>query len=149
MAWEELLGASVTGAVFTFIANMIISIIRKYRSQTTQENVLDRKFSIEEKRTLTEQFRTLLEASESYREEVRVDMMRIKSDFEALQVYHEREMAKMKLHYESEISSMKQKISNLTVEVLSYRRENGALHLLLQDRNIDVPDWVKAPQAGE
>jgi hypothetical protein len=58
-------------------------------------------------------------------------------------------MTKMKTHYESEMSSMKQKITNLTEEVLSYRRENGALHLLLQDRNIEVPDWVKAPKAGE
>ena len=148
MAWEQLLGASVTGAVFTFVANMAIAIIRNYRSRSRQHTILDKKFSIEEKRTLTEQFRALLDASESYREEVRVDMARIKSDFEALQVHHEKEMAKMKNHYEAEISSMKQKITDLTQEVLSYRRENGALHLLLQDRNIEVPDWVKIPKAG-
>lgn len=85
----------------------------------------------------------LLESSEKYRDEVRSDMERLKLELEKQAKQCNDELSSMKLIYENELHSMQTKMTALTEEVAEYRRENGALHLLLRDRGVEIPSWVK------
>ena len=85
----------------------------------------------------------LLESSEKNRDEVRSDMERLKLELEKQAQQCNDELSSMKSMYENELHSMQTKMTALTEEVAEYRRENGALHLLLRDRGVEIPSWVK------
>lgn len=133
MDWNVILSAGVGGVAVKAVGDIIVAAIRKKRSPH---------LSPEE---ITVQFSALMQASESYREEVRLDMDRMKRDFSDLQTKYETEMTKMKDEYELQIKTMQTQIAAMKTEITEYRRENGALHLLLRDQGIEVPSWVKKP----
>lgn len=141
--WDTLLSAGVLASVITVVANFGIAWFRSRQQLRTVNTVMMQKFGIASQKTLTDQFEALIRASESYREEVRNDMERLRTEHRTLHSKYENEIGEMKEFYEGEIAILRQRIATLTEEVISYRRENGALHLLLQQRGISVPDWVR------
>lgn len=142
MSWDVMLSASVMGAIFTFLSNIIIAWYRSRQQRKSVDMLMLKKFGIEGQQTLTAQFEALMRASESYREEVRHDMQTMRNEYDALHTRYQAEISDMKEFYEGEIATLRQKIANLTEEVVSYRRENGALHLLLQQQGVEIPSWV-------
>ncbi len=129
--WSVILPAGVGGIAIKAISDIIVASIRKRRSPSPD---------------ISAQFAALMQASESYREEVRNDMDRMRKDMDQLQKKYETDMSIMKEQYEKEISLLKNEVLQLTEEMTEYRRENGALHLLLKDRGIDPPHWIKRIQ---
>lgn len=140
MDWNVVISAGLAGAAVKAAGDLGVAYLRRKRKDEEPSAAY-----------MAEQFAALMKASESYREEVRQDMDRMKEDFQTLNVKYETDMASMRSEYEDEISILRQKIVKLTEEIVAYRRENGALHLLLKEKGIDIPDWVfvsqkKAPE---
>lgn len=131
--------SAVSGAIVSILGKWIISLFR-YKSEKYQ---IEKRTDIEERKSAHEQIELLLESSEKYREEVRQDMIRMKAEMEKIKDAHEKEMGDFRGQYENQISSLKEQVATLVKEVELYRRENGALHLLLKNRGIEVPDWVR------
>lgn len=142
MTWDAMLSAGATGAAVTFASNLLIAWYKSRHQERTIGKVIQSRQEIESQKSLTEQFAALMKASESYREEVRTDMDRMRNEYDLLHEKYQREVSDMKEFYEGEMDILRQKIANLTEEVVSYRRENGALQLLLEQRGIEIPDWV-------
>jgi chromosome condensin MukBEF ATPase and DNA-binding subunit MukB len=142
MDWNIAISSGAIGAAFTFLGNMALTAYRGHLQRKRAEPVLEKKFATDDQKILAEQFKVLLKASEDYREEVREDLDRMKQDMAEMSKRHEEEMQTIRTSYDKEMEKMQKKISDLTEEVMSYRRENGALHLLLKDKGIDVPLWV-------
>jgi SMC interacting uncharacterized protein involved in chromosome segregation len=135
MDWDVIISAGLAGAAVKAAGDLGVAFLRKRRGREDPTIAY-----------MSEQFASLMKASESYREEVRQDMDRMKEDFQTLNVKYETDMASMRSQYEDEISGLRQKIVKLTEEIVAYRRENGALHLLLKEKGIDIPDWVSVSQ---
>jgi chromosome condensin MukBEF ATPase and DNA-binding subunit MukB len=142
MDWSIAIPSGLAGAIFTFLGNMTLVAYRGYLQKKRAEPVLEKKFANDEQKALAEQIRMLLKASEDYRNEVREDLDRMKQEMSDMSNRHEEEMRIIRTAYDTEMEEMQRKITELTEEVMSYRRENGALHLLLKDKGIDVPVWI-------
>lgn len=135
--------SGIAGALCTVIGNIIISTYKNWANSRNGKIHIENKLSIDEKRNILEQVKLLLESSEKYRDEVRSDMERMKLELEKQAKQCNDELSSMKLMHENELHSMQKKMAELTEEVAEYRRENGALHLLLRDRGVEIPSWVK------
>lgn len=139
----DIVPAGISGAVFTFVAQTSWKYYKeKFRSKKKDE-ILTQKLSIEDRVAMTEQIELLLTESNRYRTEVREDLTRIKSEFDTMKIRYEKDIEQMKQHYEGEISNMKETVISLQNEVSHLRKENGALHLLLQNQGIEVPSWIQ------
>ena len=135
--------SGIAGALCTVIGNIIISTYKNWSNSRNGKSSIENKLSIDEKRNILDQVKLLLESSEKYRDEVRSDMERLKLELEKQAKQCNDELSSMKSMYENELHSMQKKMTALTEEVAEYRRENGALHLLLRDRGVEIPSWVK------
>lgn len=141
--FEIAIPSGIAGALCTVIGKVIISTYKNWSKSRNGQQSIENKMSIEEKRNILEQVKLLLESSEKYRDEVRCDMERLKIELEKQTKQCADELHGMKLMHGNELHEMQEKIAILTEEVAEYRRENGVLHLLLRDRGIEVPSWVK------
>jgi len=133
----------VLASIATFTTNKVWDHYRKKRSASTALNIAEQRSLYEKQRALTEEVNVLLTANKSYREEIKNDLDLLKKELEESTLLHRVEMENMKKEYEEEIQRLQSKLSELASELLLYRRENGALHLLLTDRGIEIPSWVK------
>lgn len=131
--------SAISGVLVSVLGKWGISLFR-YKSEKYE---IEKRSDAEERKTAKEQIELLLESSEKYRDEVRQDMIRMKAEMEKIHHAHEKEMNDFRSQYENQISSLKEQVATLMKEVELYRRENGALHLLLKNRDIEVPDWVR------
>lgn len=143
---DVFLSASVVGTVFTIISNILIVWYKSKKQQNTIDNVTMRRLGLDTQKTLTDQFEALIRANELYRDEVRSDMERMREQYDKLHSQYLYEMDTMKQQYEAEITTLRAKIAELTIEVTEYRRENGALHLLLQQQGIEIPSWINTKE---
>jgi len=140
--------AGLSGALLTFIGRFLFAYIQdKYRSSKS-DSYLKTKLSIDEKRGLTEQFSALIKANETYRDEVRQDMIRMRKEFDAIKKDHNKELSDLQLKYSVEMKILKDKISKLTEEISRYRLENEALHSFLKEKQIEVPTWIRGLNDG-
>lgn len=130
MDWQVIIPAGVVGVILKAIADIGVAWIRRSRKSNHTPD-------------LTEQFTALIQANQSYREEVRDDMDKMKKEFDNLQSKYEKDLHELTCKYEIELESMKNKLALLTKEVIEYRQENGALHLLLKQQGVEVPGWIK------
>jgi chromosome segregation ATPase len=143
MAFATVSYAPILASVATFTVNKLwqAQVARKNRSISL--DVAEQRSLYEKQKNLTEEVNVLLSANKSYREEIKRDLDSLKNELEESTSFHRKEMEMMKKEYEEEIHRLRTKISELASELLTYRRENGALHLLLSERGIEVPSWVK------
>jgi len=148
MDFETALPAGLSGALLTFIGRFLFLYLQsKYRSSKSG-TYLHTKISIDEKRALTDQFSALIKANETYREEIRQDLVRMKKEFEVVKQNHNKELSELQLKYAIEMKSLKEKIAKLTDEISRYRLENEALHSFLKEKQIEVPKWIRGLNDG-
>lgn len=133
----------ILASIATFTTNKVWDHYRRKRNASTALNIAEQRSLYEKQRSLTEEVNILLSANKSYREEIKQDLDSLKKELEDSTCQHRSEMETMKKEYEEEIKTLQSKMSELASELLLYRRENGALHLLLTDRGIEIPSWVK------
>lgn len=140
--------AGLSGALLTLIGRFILAYIQdKYRSSKS-DSYLKTKLSIEEKHGMTEQFSALIKASETYRDEVRQDMVRMRQELDVIKKDNIKELSGLNLKYSVEMKILKDKISTLTDEISRYRLENAALHSFLKEKQIEVPTWIRGLNDG-
>lgn len=139
---SQILPAGVSGAIFSFVAKISWDWYKERSKQQHKDNASHRKSDIEEKAVMTDQFQVLLQESNSYRKEVREDLIRMKEEFDTMKIQYEKDISELKHQYETELKSMQDQVASLTEEVKRYRQENGALHLLLRERGVEVPSWI-------
>ena len=135
--------APALASIATFAANKMWQSHVSRKNRVTSMNIAEQRSLYEKQKNLTEEVNVLLSANKSYREEIKKDLDSLKNELEESTSFHRKEMEMMKKEYEEEIQRLRTKISELASELLTYRRENGALHLLLSERGIEVPSWVK------
>lgn len=135
--------APALASIATFAANKMWQSHVSRKNRSTAMNIAEQRSLYEKQKNLTEEVNVLLSANKSYREEIKKDLDSLKNELEESTSFHRKEMEMMKKEYEEEIQRLRTKISELASELLTYRRENGALHLLLSERGIEVPSWVK------
>jgi len=135
--------AGIIGSLLTMIGNFAIYYYRNKISKNNINNIMETKKSFEEKRTISDQMSLLLSSSEKYREEVRLDMENLRQQMKNQNENCTKEIEIIKDKYEKEIEKMKTTVETLTKEVENYRRDNALLYLILREKGIDVPDWVK------
>lgn len=135
--------APALASIATFAANKMWQSHVSRKNRATSMNIAEQRSLYEKQKNLTEEVNVLLSANKSYREEIKKDLDSLKNELEESTSFHRKEMEMMKKEYEEEIQRLRTKISELASELLTYRRENGALHLLLSERGIEVPSWVK------
>ena len=121
---------------------LVVGAIWKGYQKLRQYSIKSKKNDIEEKLALTEQFEVLLKESNAYRIEVREDLVRLRKEFDTIKSRYEKDIEEIRIHYESEMETMREQVNTLTEEVKKYRQENGALHLLLRERGIEIPSWI-------
>ena len=149
MDYESLLAtashfsAPALASIATFTVNKMWQSHMSRKNRSTAMNIAEQRSLYEKQKNLTEEVNVLLSANKSYREEIKKDLDSLKNELEESTSFHRKEMEMMKKEYEEEIQRLRTKISELASELLTYRRENGALHLLLSERGIEVPSWVK------
>lgn len=142
MSWDAMLSAGLIGTFFTVIANIFIAVYKTWRQKSVVTAVIASRSSTENQKAINDQFEVFMKSSEEYRDELRKDLDKLKEDHGILQNKYHSEISEMKQFYEKELAILRQRVATLTAEVVSYRQENGALHLLLQQRGIEVPSWV-------
>lgn len=135
--------AGIIGSLLTMIGNFAIYYYKNKISKNNINNIIETKKSFEEKRTISDQMSLLLSSSEKYREEVRLDMENLRQQMKNQNENCTKEIEIIKDKYEKEIEKMKTTVETLTKEVENYRRDNALLYLILREKGIDVPDWVK------
>lgn len=135
--------AGIIGSLLTMIGNFAIYYYKNKISKNNINNIMETKKSFEEKRTISDQMSLLLSSSEKYREEVRLDMENLRQQMKNQNENCTKEIEIIKDKYEKEIEKMKTTVETLTKEVENYRRDNTLLYLILREKGIDVPDWVK------
>lgn len=135
--------AGIIGSLLTMIGNFAIYYYKNKISKNNINNIMETKKSFEEKRTISDQMSLLLSSSEKYREEVRLDMENLRQQMKNQNENCTKEIEIIKDKYEKEIEKMKTTVETLTKEVENYRRDNALLYLILREKGIDVPDWVK------
>jgi len=135
--------APALASIATFTVNKMWQSHISRKNRSTAINIAEQRSLYEKQKNLTEEVNVLLSANKSYREEIKKDLDSLKNELEESTSFHRKEMEMMKKEYEEEIQRLRTKISELASELLTYRRENGALHLLLSERGIEVPSWVK------
>ena len=135
--------AGIIGSLLTMIGNFAIYYYKNKISKNNINNVMEAKRSVDEKRTIADQMSLLLSSSENYREEVRLDMENLRHQMKTQNENCTKEIEIIKDKYEKEIEKMKTTVETLTKEVENYRRDNALLYLILREKGIDVPDWVK------
>jgi len=135
--------AGIIGSLLTMIGNFAIHYYKNKISKNNINNIMETKKSFEEKRTISDQMSLLLSSSEKYREEVRLDMENLRQQMKNQNENCTKEIEIIKDKYEKEIEKMKTTVETLTKEVENYRRDNALLYLILREKGIDVPDWVK------
>lgn len=135
--------APLLASMATLAANIMWQLRVSRKNRVTSMNIAEQRSLYEKQKNLTEEVNVLLSANKSYREEIKKDLDSLKNELEESTSFHRKEMEMMKKEYEEEIQRLRTKISELASELLTYRRENGALHLLLTDRGIEIPSWVK------
>lgn len=138
----DMIPAGIIGSVSTFVAKILWDWYKERTKQEHKNNSQAKKNEIEEKSVLTEQFQVLLQESNSYRKEVREDLIRMREEFDTMKSQYDQDLLELKNHYENELKTMQDQVASLTEEVKRYRQENGALHLLLRERGIEVPSWI-------
>lgn len=138
----DMIPAGIIGSVSTFVAKISWDWYKERTKQEHRNNSQAKKNEIEEKSVLTEQFYVLLQESNSYRKEVREDLIRMREEFDIMKSQYDQDLLELKNHYENELKNMQDQVASLTEEVKRYRQENGALHLLLRERGIEVPSWI-------
>jgi len=149
MDYESLLATAsyfsspALASIATFTVNKMWQSHISRKNRSTAMNIAEQRSLYEKQKNLTEEVNVLLSANKSYREEIKKDLDSLKNELEESTSFHRKEMEMMKKEYEEEIQRLRTKISELASELLTYRRENGALHLLLSERGIEVPSWVK------
>lgn len=137
------LSAPALASIATFAANKMWQSHVSGKNRVIAMNIAEQRSLYEKQKNLTGEVNVLLSANKSYREEIKKDLDSLKNELEESKSFHRKEMEMMKKEYEEEIQRLRTKISELASELLTYRRENGALHLLLSERGIEVPSWVK------
>jgi chromosome segregation ATPase len=135
--------APILASVATFTVNKLWQAQAARKNRSISLDVAEQRSLYEKQKNLTEEVNVLLSANKSYREEIKKDLDLLKNELEESTCFHRKEMEMMKKEYEEEIQRLRTKISELASELLTYRRENGALHLLLSEKGIEVPSWVK------
>jgi len=143
MTFATISYAPILASVATFTVNKLWQAQAAKKNRSMSLDVAEQRSLYEKQKNLTEEVNVLLSANKSYREEIKKDLDSLKNELEESTSFHRKEMEMMKKEYEEEIQRLRTKISELASELLTYRRENGALHLLLSERGIEVPSWVK------
>lgn len=138
---EQVITAILASAA-TLACNMIFLTFRRNTAVPIAMFALEKRDIAAKQKAVNEQIAMIISANDIHRNELKEEISGLKKDIEQSQNRHEKEMVALRAHYESEIELLGRKVATLTSEVLIYRRENSALHQLLRNSDVEIPDWL-------
>lgn len=130
LLWSVSVIGAIGGVAIKAVADIIIAFIRK--SKNADEDIVSGQVS------------DLLKDSERYRKEIKNDLENMRTIMGEMENRHKDELSTLSNRYESELNQLRSEVTVLRDKITEYRRENGALHLLLRERGIEPPSWINS-----
>jgi hypothetical protein len=139
--YYPILSAAIASLI-TIIGNSYRENKRFAKQKESMSAYVEQKNKDYTTRHINEEMKLILDASASYREEIRQDMDKLKKEITASKNLSESQMMEMKKSYEKEIVLLRKKIEELTKLVEQYKQENTLLQKIISEENVNIPEWA-------
>jgi Mg2+/Co2+ transporter CorB len=134
---------ALIGSIFTFLANKAYEKFRDRQKKPYLQSLVDLKELEIRESNINKQVTILLDSHVEYKNYMNEEMNKLLLRISEMRDKHENEIRLLQEKYEEKMDDMQKQVTKLSDEVIKYRRENGALHLLLTEKGISVPSWIK------
>jgi len=134
---------ALIGSIFTFVANKAYEKFKNRQKQPYLQSLVELKELEIRESNINKQITMLLNENVEYKNHMKQEMEQLLLTMSEMRDKHENEIRLLQEKYEEKMDDMQKQVTKLSDEVIKYRRENGALHLLLTEKGISVPSWIK------
>ena len=126
---------ALIGGVVGIFGKMVVTFIRGLANKS----ILERKYSVDERKLITDQFSALLHDSESYRAEMRRDIDKLREENNKHHQECSDRIELLRKDAEEKMNSFEKTILDLTTDIESYRKQVVILIQFIEDNGLKSP----------